>query len=179
MATHKLFVANTKKQHHSFVIQTPSMGGNAGHKLIPQGQQAMVGEFDELDLKAIIAHHVRYGAREFGDGSRLKGFTGLVYRIDEPVNMDAMLETYDANDKALTQKADERRVAEAAAISDKIADTLHKATGLDTERVRPKAVELEIVEETDGKPAVAAGVQITPAGVAPTRQGRVLDRKTA
>jgi hypothetical protein len=171
----KLFVANTKKQHHLFLARVPGTGVYI-RKLIKAGGQELIGSFAPDVLGKIVSHQERYGMRRAEEVSRQKGFVGLCYRLENPVSMDTMLSTFERNDVQLERDSDERNILTAKAVSETIATDLAKRTGLDKERVRPQRVELETVEDTPDKPSVAKGVEVVDESRTQPRRGGVSSR---
>lgn len=161
----KLFVANTSKQKWMFTYRLPHMNSHFT-KEIPPGKQICLDHLQSDDIARVIEHNQIYGMKPSEEVSRRKGYTGLTYRLDKPVEMDSMLETYDSNDTALTDAAQQRRVDSTVAASDGIASALNVMTGIDKEKMRPVKVTQEVIEETEGNPRVAAGVEVsrTPGG---------------
>lgn len=167
----KLFVANTTKQNWVFTYRLP--GGSQHHqRRIAAGQQICLDHLQEEEIESVIKQNAVYGMRPAAEASRRKGFAGLIYSVGkDPINIDRMLETFDSNDETRNAEAQTRREKTAAAMSENIADTLHKATGVSKEKLQPTRLEVEVVEETDGKPTVSSGVEVlaNPDKTAPRR----------
>lgn len=154
-----LFVANTTKQRHVFLWKRPEMQ-NYARNTIEAGQQIRITDLSTEDIDAIVQHHSLYGLKDARQLSRRKGFTGLCYSVDEEVKIDEMLATYDLNDHELARAAERRRRQEAAAISDNMASALNQMTGIDKEKLRPKTLETQVREVTDGTPAINEGTEV-------------------
>ncbi len=154
-----LFICNNTKQNHEFLWRIGEMH-NPARRMIQAGQQIMIPDLTTDNINSIISQHRVYGLQDANELSRRRAFAGLCYSIDKPVNTDSMLATYDLNDQQLQKSADDRRTVTAAAISDNIAKQLQDATGIEKEKLRPRSVQVEIVEETEGKPAVASGTEV-------------------
>jgi uncharacterized protein YdcH (DUF465 family) len=164
----KLWVANTTRQVYRFTYRV----SDKQHQMheIPAGRQICLDHLQQAEIDSVIKQNTIYGMREANETPRRKGFSGLVYRIgDDPINLDRLLETYEANDEVRDAEATERMKKSAAALSDNIANTVHKNTGVDRERMRPARVEVETIESTDGKPTISKGVEVVRAGVQPQR----------
>lgn len=155
----KIFIANTTKQNWVFTYRFAEMNSHFA-KAIPPGKQICLDHLTSDQIAKVIEQNEVYGMKPAAEMSRRKGFTGLCYRLGEPVQMDRMLETYDLNDLALNAAAQERRVTSAQAASDGIAISLNQLTGLDKEKLRPVSVSSEVVEETDGKPQIDVVVEV-------------------
>jgi hypothetical protein len=157
MAT--LYIANTTKQNHVFVYRHREMS-NPAMREIKRGQQIPISDITIEEARAIVKQHEKYGIMDAAELSRRRDFAGLVYSIDKPVDIDQMLASFELNDKDLAKEAQQRREVQAAAISDNVATQLHNLTGMDKENVRPKSLQLEVTEETDGTRSVASGVEV-------------------
>lgn len=156
----KLWVANTTKQIWTFTYRLGGMGQHFA-KRIPAGQQICLDHLSQPEIDQVVKQNAVYGMRSAKEVSGRRGYAGLVYTTgDAPVNIDQMLESYDINDTVRTAEADQRRMTTANAMSDKIAENLHRATGIEKDKLRPARLEMEVIEETDGKPTVSAGVEV-------------------
>lgn len=155
----KLFIANTTKQHHVFTYQMPEQG--LRRRDIKAGTQVLIDGLTTDQASHIVKQYEIYNIQDITKMSRVKGFVGFSYSIDNPVPIEAMLAQFDANDQAMAGKAKERLVIEAAAVQDAIATDMQRQTGADKEQVRPR-VEVETVEETgDGsRPSISQGVEV-------------------
>lgn len=168
----KLFIANLTKQHQTFlyrVLEERVPGGHSRHQEIAIGTQVMLpDDMSTEQINAIVDHHKLYGIKSVLEARKIKGFTGLVYSIEKPVQMNDegfIKEVLQENDDALTGRANERRETTAAAINSRMQD-LGRETGADLQRT-----EVEQVEETTGTPQVAAGIETVADNVAPRNQG--------
>jgi hypothetical protein len=160
MLKNLLYIANCSKQVWMFTFRVPGMQSGYFVKAIPAGQQICLDHLTSDEIALVIAHWEIYGMKSAEEMSRRKGYTGLCYRLEKPVVMDAMLATYEQNDDALTQAADERRVKTATRIATDIATDISNKTGIDKHKLVPQRLEVETVEETDGTPSVSAGVEV-------------------
>ena len=147
-----LFVANVTKQVHTFTYRLKAREKLCEEK-IPPGAQIRVGseDFTKDEIDDIIKHHARYGMRPAAEASRIRGFVGLCYSIDKPITLDRILETFERNDVALTERAAERREETANAVAKGIEEKLG---------VPVKRVEVETIEDTTGTPRIAEGLEV-------------------
>jgi uncharacterized protein YdcH (DUF465 family) len=164
------WVANTTKQTWRFTYRLNSQQQPLMHEL-KAGNQISLTHLSDKEIEDVIKQNRVYGAREAKEVSRRKGFAGIVYKIGaDPINMDELLETFESNDKVREAEAAERLKKSALAMSDNIANTVHRNTGAEKESVRPARVEVETIEVTDGgKPAISQGVEVVRKGVQPQR----------
>lgn len=160
MLKNLLYVANTSKQNWEFTFRLPAMQSGYFRKLIPAGQQICVDHLSSDEIALVISHWERYGMKSSEEMSRRKGYTGICYRLEKPVVMDAMLATYELNDDALAQAADERRIKTATRMATDIATDISSKTGIDKTKLVPQRLEVEVVEDTDGTPSISAGVEV-------------------
>lgn len=166
----KLWIANTTKKTHVFAYRLlDRVDRDSGRRYYEQqafmrpikaGHQVCIENLTRGQADDIIARHGKYGVRPANEVSRQRGFVGLCWSDTDPVKMDTMLATFEVNDGALDAEAQKRREVTGAAISENIANELARQTGGDKERLRPQRVELQVVEDTDGKPNVASGVEV-------------------
>jgi len=167
----RLYVANTTKQHHNFLAWIPE-STKQYCETVRIGSQLCIGDFplDQIDL--IVKQHARYGLVPYKEIKNLRTFAGLCYSVGAPVPLEAILQGVQHNDRALDERAAERREEQAAAISDNITSAMRER-GVDVPRT-----ELTIVEDTQrgAEPKVAEGFETVKEGVAP-RHGNRMSRK--
>lgn len=155
-----LYIANTTKQHHHFQFRLPEQSPRL--PLIKAGQQICLDNLSNEEIGIVLKQNDIYGIQDAKEISRRKvRYIGICYSIGEPVNIDQMLTTYEANDEALKRRANERIVEQAAAVQEVTAEHLHRTYGVDKDAARP-AIESTVIEETQdgGSPAVARGVEV-------------------
>jgi hypothetical protein len=153
----KLFVTNTTKQNHVFAYRLQERQ-QVFVRTIRAGGQICLDNLDKDEIDRIVAQHVTYGMIPAKELSRKKGFTGLVYNVDSEINVDAMLETFENNDKALDGQAQVRREVTAQAIADGIGKEVGKVTK--STGAPPSRLEIEITEDTTDMPTLASGVEV-------------------
>lgn len=147
----KLWVANTSKQQHKFLFREHE-SGKVVPVQIPIGQQRQIGgDMTDTAVESIIAHHGIYGMRRAKEIRNYRGYVGLAYSIDEPVDLRTFYEREEANTEALNKASQELREETAAAIANQTSETL----GTEVKRA-----EIEVVEKTEGTPRVASGVEV-------------------
>lgn len=113
----KLYVANCTKQHHLFTYRVPEGRRNVEQR-IDVGQCAQVWQdANRADLEAIVAQHARYGLVEVREIDRTKGFIGMCYSYDAPINPDAVMRALEHNDAVLVQRGADLRKQAAVAIA--------------------------------------------------------------
>lgn len=168
----KLFIANLTKQHQIFlyrVLEESVPGGHSRHQDIAIGTQVMLpSDFSTDQINAIIDHQKLYGIKSVEEAQQIKGFTGLVYSIGKPVQLNDegfVKDVLHHNDDTLTDRANDRRETTAAAITSNM-QQLGRERGAPLQRT-----EVEQVEETTGTPQVAAGIETVVDNVAPRNQG--------
>jgi hypothetical protein len=165
-----LYIANTTKLEWVFTYRLPEMQQHFQRR-IRAGGQILLDHLDQQEIDEVIKQNARYGMQPAQELSRRKGFSGICWRVGEPIDVDRMLATFEINANALTEAADVKRKQTAVAASDNIAETLHRMTGINKESLRPQRLEMEVKEETEGQPTVAAGVEVisNPSANAPRR----------
>lgn len=164
----KLFIANLSKQHQHFLYRLPEAPSTRTQDISIGAQVMLPGEMSTDDVAYVVEHHRTYGLKSVEEARRIKGFTGLVYSIDKPVNLDDkgfVDEVQGSNDETLTERSNTRREQTTAAISERL-----REVGAGT-RAPLQRTEVEQVEETEGTPQVAVGVEAVAENVAPRNQG--------
>lgn len=164
----KLFVANLSKQHHLFLYQLLGSSGTIPQE-IPIGAQVEIHgsrgmELDMDQINAIVEHHSRYGLKSVAEARKVQGFTGLVYGVDKPVNLDErgfVEEVVHSSDETLNERNADRRSNTTAAIAKRLGDV---GAGSKAPLLR---TEVEQSEETEGTPRVDVGVEAVSQGVRP------------
>jgi hypothetical protein len=167
----KLYIANTSKQHQEFMYRLPE--ATPKKAIIPIGGQVCIGNFGPNELATIIAHNAQYGLLSAKEFSRRRGHVGLVYSIDEPIKLDRIFESFEANGKALDEAAEERRERVAEVVATDIKQTLSNV-GASTRRAEVEIVEMGSVQTPDaqGTPRVSTGYEAVEEGVTPRHAGR-------
>jgi hypothetical protein len=160
----QIYVANLTKQNHIFVYRHPDTNG-----IVPQniaiGQQAIIGNTNWKPEQAakIVAQHERYGLREVNSISRKRGFIGLCYSFDRPIELEQFAQMMEGNDEALNQRASERREELATMIKHNM-DRVAEDAGVRERAINRLEVELvqqgENFESPKGEPSVAEGIEV-------------------
>jgi hypothetical protein len=162
MAT--LFICNLSKQHHQFLYRVAE-NQNALTETIPMGGQVQIpGDLTPEQIEGIVSHHRPYGLKSVAEARKIKGFTGLIYDIGKPVDLREpafVNEVSGQNDATLNERSAQRRVDTTAAISKSLEEI-----GAQT-RQPLQHTEVEVMEDTDGTPKVAAGVEVAALGTEP------------
>jgi hypothetical protein len=166
-----LYIANTTKQHVHFYYRLPEEPTPRFDEIRVGAQARIGGDLSHEVIQRIIKQHEPYGLRAEAELPRAKGFVGLCYSIDKPVKLDSLYGTFESNDTALNERAEERREESAAAIAEGIQSTLQASGGAVSRS------EVEVVEDTRGTPAVASGYEVVSEGTEP-RHGGKQSRKT-
>lgn len=166
-----LYIANTSKQHHQFMYRLSAQQFPRPVD-IRIGQQVRL-ELSREDIDKILHQHRRYGLRSVKELALNRDYVGLCYNIDAPVPLDnerLIFETFDHNDTVLNARADDRREEAAVAIASDITNVM-QAHGVTVPRA-----EVEMIEETRGRPSVATGYEVTAEGVPSRHKGQVSSR---
>lgn len=164
----RLIIGNLSKHHQHFLYRLPEAASTRNQDIPIGGQVPLPGDLSDTDIKFVIDSHRKYGIKSVDEARRIKGFTGLVYSIDKGIPMDErgfIEEVIASNDAALNERGEERRETTTAAISQRLQEI-----GRET-RAPLQRTEVEQVEDTDGTPRVAAGVESVSDNVTPKNQG--------
>lgn len=172
----KIYIANTKPQNHLLYFRVPliwdvndkaTSWGELKTQEIPKGHQVALMQghnFTDRECATLIAHYGLYGMVRSGES--VKGFRGLIYSIDRPVEAVNIQESLAQNELAAAARSDKILAQTAAANLDKQLKFAHE-----TGTRAPQRAELEIVEQPrKGEPAVAKGAEALADGVEPKRR---------
>ena len=159
----QLIIANCTKQPHDFTYRVPGTG-QLRRQPIPAGGNSRIHEdAPEHILREIIAQHAHYGLIDAKTIDQRRGFIGLCFSFDKPVDVQKILYADEANTGVLEATAHELGKERAAAIAGQIEDQLGEVT----------RVEVEVVEDSkpgDNTPGqFAQGFEVTSRGTAPRR----------
>lgn len=163
----KLYVANCSKQEFQFTYMIPENPRAFSHHIRAGAQIEINNGQDEID--AIIKQHAIYGMMEVGKVQR--GFGGLCYRLEKPINVDAIESGMSQSDQEMIDRALEVRKVGAAA-ADQIINTKAQEMGLKVK----SGIEVEVIEEkknaadTDSK--FNQTIEVVHEGLAPIKRGR-------
>jgi hypothetical protein len=137
----KLYIANCTKNVQDFLYRLPEV-----HQLykvtIPMGGQAEIYEdTDKATLGLIIDQHAMYGMKAVSELDRTRGYTGLCYQFDKPIDVERIMSAVAHNDDELVRQAHEVRKAQAAGISAAIDQNMMGSES------QLQSLEVEIVEQ--------------------------------
>lgn len=156
----RLFVANLSKQYHEFHYSRLEKKNTV--ITIPVGQQRQIGgDLSPEDVALIVGHHARYGLVSVNEIKNRREFTGLCYRIGDPVAIETFYESYEKNDEALDERSADIRQEAATAMANQIEETL---------RTPIHRTEVEMVEQTPGTPKIAEGIEVVAEGTTPRHE---------
>lgn len=134
----KLYIANCSKQEFDFTYTIPENPRPFKHNIRAGTQIEIPANQDVID--AIIRQHSLYGMMEVNQVK--KGFGGLCYRLNKPINVSAIEQGISQSDQEMIDRAQQARNITAAA-QDKIISEKAQEMGL-----KPRAgIEVEITEE--------------------------------
>lgn len=163
----KLFIANCTKQENFFEYTIPESFKRFAKPIRAGGQVEIENTPDILNY--IIGQHERYGFTEVSKVA--KGFSGLCYRFDKPISVNAIEAGLSQNEQDMIDRALEARKVQAVA-SDQIISRIAQEGGL-----RQKgATEFETVEEkrnmADTESKFEQTITVAKEGIEPKRRGR-------
>jgi hypothetical protein len=153
-----LFIANTSKQHYTFVYRDPHTEELRNTSIPVGGQICLARDASSGDIDYIVNQHVRYGLTKASEIVNRPGFVGLCFNIDAPVNLERMFERLEVNDDILQKRSDEQRETTVTAIATNLQDRMQD------HGVKVPRTEIELVEETKGTPTVAVGLEVVDPG---------------
>ena len=167
----ELYIANCSKQDFLFTYMLPEIPRPFSHKIRAGAQIKLVQSQPEVD--AIVKQHQLYGMMEVT--AVKKGFGGLCYRFNKPINVEAIESGISQSDQENIERADEARKITAVA-QDQIISQKAQEMGLK----QKSGIEVEVVEEkknaADTAPKFDQTNEVLHEGNAP-RKGR--PRKSA
>ena len=167
----ELFIANCTKQDHQFTYMLFENTRPFMERIRAGAQIKIKGTHDEIDQ--IIKQHEVYGLIPV---EKIKGkFSGMAYKLDKPINVEAIENGIDVRDQTIIDRATEARKITAVASDQHISE---KAQQMGLKQKAP--LEIEIVEEkknfTDNEPKFEQTIEVVKDGIAPKGRGR--PRKT-
>lgn len=169
MNGHAVYVANTSIQNHLLMF-TLGVGSKMYEQNIPMGTQVLLlgRDLTQEELAFFLARKEPYGYRNVKDLKGEKGFVGICYSIDVPVNLDYFKSNFEHNEAVLTDAQEVRQRDSAVAISSRLSK-VSEATPL-------RSSSVEVIEEGDapsGRKQVAKGVEVVaPDGNSRNREQR-------
>jgi hypothetical protein len=182
----KLWIANTTKQHHTFLYRPKisdggvkdgilrPMYGDLRKQEIPVGGQILVGDFSsDSDIRNILDQHKHI--EEFSKLSRVQGFQGMCYRIGpDPVPIEKILERIDQNDQVRTKEAEVRQTNTAVEIASRLRAVSNEG-GTPFKDLRETDVQVAQKgnkEVNDGTPKLNLVTEVVEEGKEPSQRGR-------
>jgi hypothetical protein len=151
----KLYVANLTSQEHNFHYRMPAEEGWSRRvqvqTIAPGGQQQIHAEAPIQVIEAIIDQHRQYGLIEASEVHKYKGFVGICFSIDKPMDMDLLHLGVDHNQGALFDEAARNRARWARDVDRIFEDTLIEAQHRGDIRgsTHVKAVHVDNLEDGD------------------------------
>lgn len=121
----KLYVANTTKHIQEFAYRIPEYT-KLFQQSIPVGGQLQIYQDSPKDVLEYIVNQHSDTPKPFilsaDDAARHRGFVGLIYSFDKPVNANLIEGVFETNDTALKQDGLEIRKESAAAVDAKLTE---------------------------------------------------------
>jgi hypothetical protein len=143
----KLYVANCSKFAQDFLFKLPEQAKINNYRAqIPMGGQSLIlGRDIDRDVAIhIIEQHKKYGLVAVSEIDRTKGYFGLCYQFDKPVDVERIMQAVQHNTEQLEVKGHEQRKLQAAALANTIDGIM---AGTDD-----KLQSLEVVIKEEPKP---------------------------
>ncbi len=122
----KLFIANVTQQDHDFHYRMPSNPRPMPlMQRIPAMGQIQIsapagGALIKADIDAIADQHAQYGMVPVSELGRGRGFHGLCYSVDRPVDIETIRRGHASVREALDEKGKALRQEAAVAISSRV-----------------------------------------------------------
>jgi hypothetical protein len=161
-----LYIANTSKQNHIFIYREFE-SQQLRERPIPIGSQiCLVDDAPISEIEYIVKQHAHFGLTKASELIGRRGFVGMCYSIDAPVNVDRMFERLETNDSALNDRSEEQRNNTVAAIANGLQERMQE------HGVKVPRTEVEVVEETKGTPKIAVGTEVVEPGTQPRHGGQ-------
>lgn len=157
----KLYIANCTKYVQDFLFRIPE-NPQLYQKVIPIGSQALIYKDAPLDvLEHIVDQHMQYGIVPLNEIDRTKGFFGLCYSFDKPIDVERIMSAVAHNEEELVKKGYEQRKQAAAALSNVIDNNM------DGSKSKLQGMEMEVVEQPkigDNGPKMSETIQVAKPG---------------
>lgn len=135
----KLYIANATKQDHDFLYRMgfdpqADRQGAPRVRLLPikKGSQVAI-EGNKEELEAVIGQHRIYGIVDVKEFEKMPKFSGLVYSVGSPINVDRIYHALDHHDEVIDENAQEARENSTAATNAMIEDHARNANASVTE----------------------------------------------
>jgi hypothetical protein len=181
----RLYVANMTLQTHEFYFVTDERKKHIDGQPPPQrpwrcqsiraGTQVCIAskELAQSVIDDIIEQHAKYGLVAASELDKTRGFHGLCYSIDKPVNFqdDDVGLSIEQNDNELNKSAQIKREVMAASIAENIERTMRERNV-----VVPHAEISVRTEKGDPNSQVAEGYEIANNGASPRRPDAKMSR---
>ena len=168
----KLYIANCSKQDTQFTYGLKEIFRPFMQKIRAGAQIVLTHNLDEVNH--IIAQHAIYGMQEVGKIK--KGFGGLCYRLDKPINVEAIESGFTQTEQEQIDRALEARKYTAAA-ADKMLNDKAQELGLR----QKSALEVETIEDSKGpmdeNQKFGEVIEVVKEGAPPIQKGRGRPRK--
>jgi hypothetical protein len=156
----KFYVANPTRQHHLFTFRMPEEKGVRSQPIAPGQQVQIVGDLNQLQIDAIVAHYARYGLAPVSDvGSQRQNQIRLIYSVDRPVPASKIEDVMRSNMGILIREGQKMREQAAVVIPPEIERQLEGVAQL-------RGLEMSIVEEEP-----KGGYREVEEGVKPVAEG--------
>lgn len=163
----KVYIANCTKQEHVFTYMLPENLRPFSHHIRAGAQTCIDASPDDIDC--ILKQHSVYGLTDVDKVK--KGFSGIVYRFDKPISVEAIENGISQTTKEQIDKALEARKLTALA-SDKIISDKAEEMGISSKG----ALEIGIVEErknpADTGSKFEETIEVQKEGFTPRKRGR-------
>lgn len=114
----KLFVANCSIQDHDFAYRQLETGKLCTQRIHAGSQSMIYKDAPMNELELIIQQHLIYGMIPAQQAKNAKGFVGLCYSIDKPVDVEAIMHARESNDNAAVDRAVEVHQTSVASATD-------------------------------------------------------------
>ena len=168
----KLYLANCSKQEFHFTYALPEKVRPFMHNIRAGGQIEIYCD-NLAEAQIIVDQHGPYGMKNVKDIT--KGFGGLAYQFDKPINVQAIEQGIEQKDQEMIDRALEAQKVTAVASDDILA---RKAQEFGVKQ--KGALEIEVVEEkknlADQEPKMNQTIAVVRDGLAPST-GRNAKRK--
>lgn len=155
----KLYVYNCSQQIQEVHYTLPEVRGYRKYTIEMGRQTALNGELHGPELDVVIQQLERYGATEAGKIRDVKHYSGLIYSVDKPVNIDQIKHGTAHNKQVLVEEG--KKIREQAAMA--VNQDLENSTG-----AAPGVLEMSVEEEKSGSlesdeehAPVSEGVRVT------------------
>ncbi len=138
----KMYIANCSMQHQDFQYRVLGQNALRIQRIEMGGQIPLSGDLQSEDIDYIVEQHERYGLISVTEIDRTKGFFGLCYSVDKPVDVNKLRYSLEHNNKVLVERGVELRKQAAIATNNLIEDSVIGNT--------LKNLEMSVVEEKSG-----------------------------